>query len=285
MTPATPEPQASHPPLSASVVELGETDDRQRTALVTGASSGIGRATAALLREHGWQVIAVARRAERLDELAAQTGAIPFAADLTSPAEVQALAEFVDEHGRLDALLNITGGAIGVDPVERGRVEDWVQMYEINTVATLRVTQALLPVLRRTAAEHGWASILTLTSTAGLGVYEGGGGYTAAKHAEQALVDTLRLELSGEPIRVIAIAPGLVHTEEFSLKRLHGDQAKADDVYADVDHPLSAEDVALVNVQTIELPPHINLDLVVVRPVAQSAQHKLHRGPLRPKLS
>lgn len=251
------------------------------TVLVTGASSGIGRATAVLLREHGWRVIAVARREERLAELAEQTGAIPFAADLTDEAEVADLVEFVAEQGRLDALVNVTGGAIGVDPIETGALDDWLRMYEINTLATLRITQGLLPALRRTAAVHGSASILTVTSTAGLIVYEGGAGYTAAKHAEQALVDTLRLELNGEPIRVMAVAPGLVHTAEFSLNRLHGDQRRADDVYAGVDHPLTAEDVAQVIVQSLELPPHVNLDLVVVRPVAQAAQHKLHHGPLR----
>lgn len=259
-------------------------DPAVRTAVVTGASSGIGRATAELLRAHGWQVVAVARRADRLDELAAATGAIPFVADLTEQSEVDDLAALVGQLGRIDALFNIAGGAIGTEAVEDAIIDDWVRTYEINTIATVRVTRALLPVLRTTAAEHGWASILTLTSTAGLISYEGGGAYTAAKHAEQAFVETLRLELSGEPIRVIAIAPGLVHTPEFSLNRLHGDQAKADAVYAGVDHPLTAEDVALVNVQTVELPPHINLDLVVVRPVAQSAQHKLHRGPLTPHI-
>lgn len=254
-----------------------------RRAVVTGASTGIGWATVRLFREHGWDVIGVARREDRLEALAAETGAQGFSADLTRAEDVAALADAVAAGGPLDALVNNAGGARGLDSVEAGSVDDWRWMFEANVIATKRVTSALLPLLRDGADRNGVADILTVTSIAGHLAYEGGGGYNAAKFAEHALVAVLRLELAGEPIRVIEIAPGLVHTEEFSLNRFAGDQARADAVYADVPAPLTADDVAASIVHAAELPAHVNLDLVTIKPVAQAAPGKLHKGELRVK--
>lgn len=261
-----------------------------RTAVVTGASSGIGRATAALLASRGWRVLAVARRAERLEALAAETGCLAHAADLTSDEDVAALAAAVRELGGAHALVNVAGGAIGAESVEAGSIDDWRRMFEMNVIATKRVVTALLPELRRAAAaeaedgaEFAHADVLTVTSTAATTPYEGGAGYNAAKAAERMLVRVLRLELAGEPIRVLEIAPGMVMTEEFSTVRYRGDEQAAATVYAGVDHPLTAEDVAASIVGALELPGHVNIDELVVRPVAQAAQHKVVRAPLAVK--
>jgi len=258
--------------------------EETRRVVVTGASSGIGAATVRLFRSRGWNVVGVARRAERLRELAGETGAETFVADVTDQAQVDELREHLERSGPVHALVNNAGGAFGFDSVEHGDPEEWLAMFQVNVLGTKRVTGALLPLLRKGAVGSGHADILTVTSTAGHVPYEGGGGYNAAKHAEHALVAVLRLELAGEPIRVIELAPGLVKTEEFSLVRFRGDRAKADAVYESVPEPLTAEDIAAIVVQTLELPPHVNLDLITVKPVAQAAQHKLVRGPLRPKL-
>lgn len=252
-----------------------------RRAVVTGASSGIGEATVRLLRERGWEVLGVARRAERLAALAEETGAEVFAADLTSAADVAALRERVQAWGPITTLVNNAGGAKGTDRVEDGDAEDWRWMYEINVIALQQVTAALLPSLRAGAREAGHADVLNLTSTAAHFPYAGGGGYNAAKFAARAVTNVLRLELSGEPIRVVEVAPGMVHTEEFSLTRFGGDQAKADAVYQDIDGPLAAEDVAEAIVHAVELPGHVSNDLLIVKPVAQSSVHLVHRGPLR----
>jgi NADP-dependent 3-hydroxy acid dehydrogenase YdfG len=255
-----------------------------RTAVVTGASSGIGEATVRLLRSHGWDVVGVARRADRLARLAEETGAATFVADVTSDDDIDGLAAFLRERGPVNALVNVAGGAIGADPVERAPLDAWRQMYETNVLGVVRVTKALLPLLREAALTSPSSDILTISSTAGRVAYENGGGYTAAKHGTTDIIETLRLELAGEPIRVTEVAPGMVQTPEFSLNRFGGDQAAADKVYQDVQEPLTETDVALVVVTMLELPKHINLDLVVMRPVAQAAQHKLVRGPLTPKL-
>jgi len=242
-------------------------------AVVTGASSGIGRATVVRLRELGWEVLAVARRAERLADLAAQTGCTTLVVDVTDDASVAALAERVAADGDLHALVNNAGGAIGTDPVETGSVADWQRMLDLNVLGTLRVTQALLPALRAS----GRGDVLVLTSTAGHDPYEGGGGYVAAKHAERVIARTLRLELVGEPIRVIEIAPGMVATEEFSLNRMGGDAERAAAVYAGVAQPLVAEDVADCITWALTRPPHVNIDSMIVRPRAQAAQHRVAR--------
>lgn len=246
--------------------------------MVTGASSGIGAATVRRFRAAGWQAVAVARRADRLEALAAETGCRTVVADLTVQEDVDRLAAAID--APLDLLVNNAGGARGTDSVESGSIEDWRWMFETNVLTTKRVVSALLPALRDGAEAHGGADVVTVTSTAASTPYEGGAGYNAAKAAEHMLVAVLRLELAGEPIRVVEIAPGMVRTEEFTLNRVGGDRERADAVYAGVEHPLTAEDVAETIHSAVALPPHVDLDLVVVRPLAQAAQHKVIREPL-----
>lgn len=236
------------------------------------------------LRSSGWEVVAVARRADRLAALEDETGAVAFAADLTTDADIDALTQFLAGSGSVHAVAHIAGGARGTDRVEDGRVSDWQWMYDVNVVAVQRLTQALLPQLRQSAASDGHADLLFVTSTAAQAAYPGGGGYNAAKAAESMLVNALRLELNGEPLRVIEIAPGMVYTEEFTLNRVGGDRDRAAAVYENVQNPLTAEDVADVIGYALEAPGHVNLDLVTMRPVAQSAQHLLARGPLVPRL-
>jgi len=254
-----------------------------RRAVVTGASSGIGEATVRLLRQHGWEVVGVARRADRLAALAAETGAEVIVADVTSQADVDALRDQLAQIGPIHALVNNAGGAFGMASVEESSADDWIAMFDVNVVGTKRVTSALLPLLRAGIVEGESASIVTVTSIAGHVAYEGGGGYNASKFAEHALVAVLRLELAGEPIRVIEIAPGMVKTPEFSLVRFGGDQARADAVYENVADPLYADDIAEAIVHSLELPPFVNLDLVTIKPVAQAAPHKVIRGTLAPR--
>ncbi|MFJ6538411.1 SDR family oxidoreductase [Paenarthrobacter sp. NPDC091711] len=244
-----------------------------KRAVVTGASSGIGAASVRALRRSGWDVVAVARREDRLTALAAETGATAVVADITDSVAVERVVAEVLSGGGIDALVNIAGGALGVDSLAVGKLSDWEVMYDINVLGTLRMVQGFLPALR----ENGEGSVVLLTSTAGLVTYEGGGGYAAAKFAEHALANTLRLEEAEHNVRVIEIAPGLVHTEEFSLNRLKGNKEAADKVYAGVEKPLLAGDVADVVAYSLNLPHHINLDQVVMRPVAQAAAHKLIR--------
>jgi len=216
-------------------------------------------------------VIAAARRRERLDDLAASTPGIrAVTLDVTSPESVAELAASVDD---LAVLVNNAGGAIGVEPVERADPADWQAMFDTNVLGVLRVTQALLPALERNGGGH----VVVTGSIAGHLVYEGGAGYTAAKHGAAALVETLRLELNGRPIRVSEVAPGMVQTEEFSLVRLRGDRAAADRVYAGVDEPLTADDIADCIAYVVTRPAHVNIDLLVVKPLAQAAPHKIHR--------
>lgn len=242
-----------------------------RTAVVTGASSGIGRATARRLAVEGFSVVAAARRRDRLEKLAAEVPGIrPVSLDVTSQESVDELAAALD---RCDVLVNNAGGAIGMEPVARGEVADWRRMYEVNVLGTLRVTKALLPSL----AASGDGVLVMLTSVAGLVPYEGGGGYVAAKHAQTSMTEVLRLELCGEPVRVVEVAPGLVHTEEFSLNRFRGDAAAADRVYRGVPDPLTADDVADAVAWCVTRPAHVNVDRLVIRPRAQAAQYKIHR--------
>lgn len=244
------------------------------TAVVTGASSGIGAATVRRLVKDGFDVVGVARRADRLRALEQETGARVRCLDITDTTAVQGFAAELDA---CEVLVNNAGGALGADHAAVAAADDWQWMYSVNVLGTLRMTQALLPLLR---AASGTATIVTITSTAAFTNYAGGGGYSAAKHAEHALTETLRLELNGERIRVAEIAPGMVRTDEFAVNRLRGDREKAAAVYAGVDRPLTAEDVAECVALVIGLPPHVNVDHLVVRPLAQAAQHKLHQGPL-----
>jgi NADP-dependent 3-hydroxy acid dehydrogenase YdfG len=247
--------------------------------VVTGASSGIGEATVRLFRRRGWDVLAVARREDRLKALADETGATLFVADVTKDADMAALRRQVESTGPLHALVNNAGGAFGLDTVEASSIDDWQRMFDVNVLGTKRAISALLPSLRKGATEQGSGDIVTVTSIAAQVAYENGGGYNAAKFAEHALVAALRLELNGEPLRVIEVAPGMVKTD-FSLVRFDGDQARADAVYDGVVDPLSADDIAEAIVHSVELSPHINIDLVTVKPVAQAASTKIARGAL-----
>lgn len=250
---------------------------------MTGASTGIGAAAVRALRATGWDVVGVARRAEKLRALADETGAAAFAADLTQQSDVDALAGWLAESGAVHALVHVAGGARGADRIEAGRPQDWTWMYEANVLSAQLVVAALLPQLRAAAAADGHADTVFLTSTAAFTPYPGGGGYNAAKAAEAMIPHVLRLELNGEPIRVVEIAPGMVYTEEFALNRMGGDADAAASVYEGVENPLTAEDVADVIAYALNAPGHVNLDLVAMRPVAQSAQHLLARGPLHPR--
>jgi NADP-dependent 3-hydroxy acid dehydrogenase YdfG len=248
-------------------------------AIVTGASSGIGAATARRLAAEGFHVLAAARRADRLADLVEEIisdGGTATAAvcDVTSDESVAALADTAAGlPGPVTLLVNNAGGARGLDPIESASVADWQWMYELNVLGTLRVTQAVLPAL----AASGAGTVIVVSSTAGLEVYEGGGGYTAAKHGQTALTQTLRLELVGRPIRVIEIDPGMVRTDEFALHRFDGDAQRAAAVYAGVPDPLVAEDIADCVAWCATRPRHVNVDRLVVRPLAQAAQHKVHR--------
>jgi NADP-dependent 3-hydroxy acid dehydrogenase YdfG len=242
-----------------------------RTAVVTGASSGIGAATARAMAERGFHVVCAARRTDRVSALAEEIGGTAVTCDVTDPASVAALAAAVPT---CHVLVNNAGGAIGVDPVEAADPDHWQQMYDVNVLGVLRVTQALLPALRAS----GDGVIVNVGSTAGRVAYEGGGGYTAAKHALRVLTETLRLELNGEPIRISEVAPGMVRTDEFSLKRFGGDRERADAVYAGVDQPLVAEDVADAIAWVATRPSHVDIDELVIKPRAQAAAHKVHRS-------
>ena len=244
-------------------------------AVVTGASSGIGAATARRLAAEGFQVWAAARRADRLAELAAGTAGIEaIRLDVTDPESVAGLAgRATAEPAGIAVLVNNAGGAIGLEPVAEADPADWLAMYQSNVLGALRVTQALLPALEAGAGGH----VLLTGSIAGHGVYPGGAGYSAAKYAARAMMETLRVELNGRPIRVSEIAPGMVATEEFSLVRFRGDAERAAKVYQGVAEPLTADDVADVIAFVATRPAHVNLDLVVVKPLAQAAAHLVAR--------
>jgi NADP-dependent 3-hydroxy acid dehydrogenase YdfG len=241
----------------------------QRTAVVTGASSGIGAATARRLAAEGWSVVAAARRLDRLGSLSAETpGVRPCALDVTDPRSIEMLAEAVEG---CDLVVANAGGAFDLDPVADAAPETWARTYDVNVVGTVRTVQALLPALRA-ARGH----VVLTGSTAGRWVYEGGGAYVAAKHALAALRDTLRLELVEAGVRVSEVAPGMVATEEFSVVRFAGDRAKADAVYAGVD-ALVAEDVAEIIAWVASRPAHVNIDLVQVTPQQQAGVSKVVR--------
>jgi NADP-dependent 3-hydroxy acid dehydrogenase YdfG len=250
-----------------------------KIAVVTGASSGIGAASARRLAAEGFHVVAAARRADRLADLvagitAAGGTATAVPTDVTDDESVAGLAAAVAGlGGAVELLVNNAGGAHGADPVAAGSVDDWQWMFEVNVLGTLRVTKALLPAL----VASGRGTVIMMSSTAGHVVYEGGGGYAAAKHAQTALTGTLRLELSGQPVRVIEIDPGMVKTDEFAVIRFGGDADRAAAVYAGVAEPLVAEDIADCVAWCATRPHHVNVDKLIVRPLAQAAQHKVHR--------
>lgn len=244
-------------------------------AVVTGASSGIGAATARRLAAEGYRVVLTARREQRIAELAAELKRAGHEAearplDVTDRAAVDAFAAGLD---RCDVLINNAGGALGLAGVAEQDPEEWRRMYDVNVLGVLHMTQALLPAL----VASGDGTVLVVTSTAGHGAYEGGGGYVAAKHGAHVLAETLRLEIVGQPVRVVEVAPGMVATEEFSLTRFGGDAAKAAKVYEGVPGVLTAEDVADAIGWAVSRPAHVNVDLLVVRPRAQASNTKVHR--------
>ena len=244
-------------------------------AVVTGASSGIGAASARGLAAAGYHVVLTARRVDRLGAVAQEIAAAGGSAsvhelDVTDRPSVDAFAQSLD---RCDVLLANAGGAVGADTIADSSAADWQAMYDVNVLGTLNTTQALLPKL----IESGAGTVVLMGSTAGIISYEGGGGYVIAKHGTHAFAETLRLELFDQPIRVIEIAPGMVKTAEFAVNRYRGDADKAAKVYAGVTEPLTDADVADAVVWSVTRPPHFNVDLMVIRPRAQAAQHKVHR--------
>jgi len=248
----------------------------KKLAVVTGASSGIGAASARALAAAGFTVICAARRVDRIDALAREIDGRAVPCDVTSAESVAALAKVVGDS--LDLLVNNAGFALSQDPLESTDLDEWDAMFQTNVLGAARVTQALLPAL-----DVAQGTIVFMTSTAAEMAYEGGGGYCGVKSAVRSMAGSLRLELSGRPIRVCEISPGMVHTDEFSANRFHGDQAKADAVYAGVPQPLVAEDIADAITWMATRPAHVNIDRMVVRPVAQAANFKVFRGEYPPK--
>lgn len=243
-----------------------------RNAVVTGASSGIGAATARHLAAAGFHVFCAARRADRIEQLAAGIGGTAVVCDVTDEESVAGLAAAVGD--RLDVLVNNAGGAFGgATPVGEADSDAWRRMFDVNVVGLMQVTKALLPAL----IASGDGVILNVGSTAGRIAYEGGAGYTAAKHGTQVVNETLRLELYDRPVRVMEIAPGMVKTEEFGLVRFDGDEEKAAAAYAGVAEPLVADDIADAITWMVTRPAHVSVDELVIRPKAQAAQHKVHR--------
>ena len=241
------------------------------TAVITGASSGIGAATARALAADGYRVILAARRLDRLEELAGELdGAEAFALDVTDP---ESVAELVKSVPSCDVLVNNAGGALGLDPLSEADEEKWRRMYEANVLGTMRMTRALLPKL----IDSGDGLIVTVTSIAAIEPYRGGAGYNAAKHGQRAMMRALRLELLGEPVRVTEVAPGMVETE-FSVVRFGGDEEAAARVYEGM-QPLRAEDIAECIRWVASRPPHVNVDEILVRPRDQAAAAEVHRRP------
>ena len=244
-----------------------------KLAVVTGASSGIGAATALLLAESGYQVIAGARRLDRLQDLSRKNASIEICKlDVTDQSSVDGLVSHIN--GRdVDVLVNNAGGAFDAAPVLDSDPEIWKKSFDVNVAGSVRMTKAIAPAMIKAGKGH----IVVMSSTAAYVAYENGGSYVASKFAERSLANTLRLELNGTPIRVTEIAPGMVKTEEFALIRNSGDTAKAAKVYEGVDFPLTAEDIAETIRWSVMLPSHVNIDSVTIRPVAQAAAHKVHR--------
>jgi NADP-dependent 3-hydroxy acid dehydrogenase YdfG len=244
-----------------------------RIAVVTGASSGIGEATARGLVKAGFKVVLGARREDRLMAVARELGGLGLLLDVRDRGSIQAFVDAITaEYGQVEILVNNAGLAAGLQPLAEGNDDDWVQMMETNVLGVLRVTKAMLPLLRRAPRAH----IVNLGSVAGFEVYPGGVGYTASKHAVRAITKTLRLELMGEPIRVTEIEPGLVDTE-FSLVRFKGDRDRAASVYKGM-QPLTGADIADCILWVVTRPPNVNIDEMVVRPIAQATARDVARN-------
>ncbi|MET0558435.1 MAG: SDR family NAD(P)-dependent oxidoreductase [Solirubrobacterales bacterium] len=239
-----------------------------KVAVITGASSGIGAATARALAGDGFEVVLGARRLARLEALAGELGGRAIELDVTDQGSVEAFAAAVPS---CEVLVNNAGGALGLEPLAEADEEKWRQMYESNVLGTMRMTRALLPPLTASGDGH----VVNVTSIASFETYRGGAGYTAAKHAQRALTRTLRLELLGQPVSVTEVAPGMVETE-FSLVRFGGDEEAAARVYEGM-QPLSGEEVAECIRWAVTQPSHVNVDEIVVRPRAQATATEVHR--------
>jgi NADP-dependent 3-hydroxy acid dehydrogenase YdfG len=239
-----------------------------KTAVVTGASAGIGAATARALAGDGWHVVVGARRIDRITELAAEVGGRAVALDVTDPASIAGFCAQVDG---CHLLVNNAGGALGVEPLAEAVDEKWITMFETNVLGLMRMTRALLPLLIGSGDGH----VVNVTSIAGIQGYPGGSGYNAAKFAAHGVTESLRHELLGEPVRVTEILPGLVETE-FSIVRFDGDTERADGVYAGLD-PLTGADVAECIRWATALPSHVNVDQIVVKPLDQADAFRTHR--------
>ena len=241
-----------------------------RVAVVTGASAGIGAATARRLAKVGFEVVLGARRTDRLADLASELGPAARWAplDVTDPTSV---AEFCDRVPECRVLINSAGGALGLDPVRAADEDAWRWMFEANVLGTVRMIKALLPKLEASANGH----IVLLGSVAGFETYLGGAGYHAAKYPVHALAEVLRMELLGSPVRVTNVAPGAVETE-FSLVRFRGDAARAKKVYEGFE-PLTADDVADCIEWAVTRPANVNVDLIVVKPINQAKSHMFNR--------
>ena len=238
------------------------------TAVVTGASAGIGAATARRLAAEGFDVVVGARRLERLREVAEPIGARALPLDVTDPASVEAFCSEVDG---CRVLVNNAGGALGLEPVADADEEKWRWMYDANVLGVMRVTRALLPQLVGSGDGH----VVVVTSIAGVEPYPGGAGYNAAKFGAHAVTEVLRMELNGQPVRVSEIQPGMVETE-FSIVRFGGDEARAAKVYEGLT-PLTADDVADVIAFTVTRPSHVNVATMLLLPRDQATAKMAHR--------
>jgi NADP-dependent 3-hydroxy acid dehydrogenase YdfG len=246
-------------------------------AVITGASSGIGAATARALADNGFHVIAAARRIDKLNDLAASSANIEaFELDVTDQASVDSLVAHLG-NAKVTVLVHSAGGAFDADSVMDSDPALWQKTFDINVVGAVRMVKALTPIFR----EHRKGHIVLITSTAAHRTYENGGSYAAAKFGEASLVDTLRLELNGEPIRISEIAPGIVKTEEFANIRYKGNTEAAAKIYEGIEKPLIAEDVAEAIRWVVMLPDHFNVDSMLIKPLAQAVSHKVYRKPIR----
>lgn len=239
-----------------------------RIAVVTGASSGIGEATARELARQGFHVVVGARRVERLEALAAEIEGTALPLDVTDPESCEAFCAAVP---RLHVLVNNAGGAKGTTSVMDADEDQWRWMWETNVLGTLRMVRGLMPAL----LETGDGLVVTVTSIAALEAYDNGSGYTSAKHAQAVLHRTLRGEFLGQPVRFTEVAPGMVATE-FSRVRFDGDDDKADAVYRGLT-PMVAEDIAEIIGFVASRPAHVNIDSIVVKPRDQHSAMRAHR--------
>ena len=246
---------------------------QREIAVVTGASSGIGAATALLLAKNGFHVIAAARRMDRLETLANADSNIEIVElDVTNQVQVDSLAAHLEDKP-VSVLVNNAGGAFDSLDILNSDPDLWRKTYEVNVIGTVRMVKAITPIMQNFGRGH----IVVISSTAGHRTYENGGSYAAAKHAERTIAETLRLEVNGQPIRVTEIAPGMVKTEEFAKVRFQGDTDKANKIYEGIAEPLVDADIAEAIRWAVMLPHHVNIDSMTIRPLAQAANHKVHR--------